>query len=129
MADEADPLDYWPGGGPKPDDRAPAAKPSGVVPVEFDTLLTQTTDPGAAQAVRLALENAGIAVFETSDGKVMDAQLKLLVRAADAERAGPIAAAVFARREKFKEFPRQQIPDYDKPSSPLMRPIGKRWPR
>ena len=126
MPDDAKPLDYWPGGGPTPDDQPPAARPNGVVPVEFDTLLTRTADTGAAQAIRLALENAGIAVFETSDGKAIDTQMKLLVRAADAEQAKPIAATVFARREKFKEFPRQQIPKDDVPSSILMIPIGKR---
>ena len=112
MGSANDPLDYRPKNAapidpadPNAIDNAPPP-PAAAVPTEFDTLLTTTTDHGAAQAIRLALETAGIDVFESNDGAHANRQMKLFIRSADSDRAAPMAASVFARREKFRSFPK-----------------------
>jgi hypothetical protein len=104
----ADPLDYR---NPRAADGrerigpvTPA--PRAVIPVEFDTLLTRTEDHAAVRAIENELGRAGIELFRSESGDPAKRSVELHVRAADFERAGPIAAEVFVRRKKIKSIPR-----------------------
>ena len=45
--------------------QVPGRQPGGPIPIEFDTLLTQTADHAAARAVETELKRHGIAFFRT----------------------------------------------------------------
>ena len=101
------PLEYRNASGPQRDDadRTPRA-PRAVIPLEFDTVITTTKDPGGAGAVEHQLRRERIPVYRTHDGPVVDQTIELIVRAQDKDRASQIASDVFARRQKLKSFPR-----------------------
>src|SRR3954469_18062125 len=92
-----------------PQQKEPAHKPKGprgVIPIEFDVVVTHTKDTGGASAVEQQLHREKIPVFRTHEGPAIDQTIELLVRAEDRERAIKVAADVFARRQKIKAFPR-----------------------
>ena len=100
-------LDYR---GAKPSEKDEADRrpkgPRAVIPVEFDTVITTTQDPGGAAAVEQQLRREHIPVHRTHEGPVVDQTIELIVRAQDGARAMKVAADVFARRQKLKSFPR-----------------------
>ena len=101
------PLDYR-GVKPSPQEeqeRRPKG-PRAVIPVEFDSVITTTQDPGGASAVEQQLRRENIPVHRTHEGPIVDQTIELIVRAQDRERAVKVAADVFARRQKLKSFPR-----------------------
>jgi hypothetical protein len=109
----SDPIEYWnPNGRSEPapaDPRyAPAAagRPLKAVPVEFDSLLTRTTELAAAQAIVNALTKLGIPFHQADDGRIADREILLYVRSTDQTRAATLAAEIFVRRKKIRSFPR-----------------------
>jgi hypothetical protein len=100
------PLDYRNARGVENDYERTARGPRSVIPIEFDTVITTTKDPGGAGAVEQQLRRERIPVYRTHDGPVVDQTIELIVRAQDRDRAIQIASDVFARRQKLKSFPR-----------------------
>lgn len=114
----SDPIDYF---NPKTVD-SNAEKPARVepitaVPAEFDCQLTTTTDHAAARAIMTALEKLNIDVFQASDGDVARRHLSLHVRESDRVAAAPVAAEIFARRQKVKTLLPKKPTDIEVPFS------------
>jgi hypothetical protein len=109
-----EPLNYRNAAFPdrRPPSESPPAPggPRAAIPIEFDTLLTRSTDQAAVAAIETALTQGRIAFFRTDDVTEAVRPAELYIRAADRERAAPIACEVFVRRKKFKAFPRVQLP-------------------
>ena len=108
----ADPLDYF---NPVPPDRRRpiqfGPRPKTAVPVEFDVLLTRTTDHGGARAVEVELERQGVPFFRTGSGELAGGVVELHVRSADHAFAAQLAAMVFARRKRLNQIdPRKPLP-------------------
>ena len=106
------PLDYRNPNADDPpgsDDR-PEPGPRPAIPVEFDVVLTRSTDHAAVTAIGEALARAGIRSFTSSGSGNHSGWSEIYVRAADRERAAPIASHLFARRERIKSLPRQDVP-------------------
>lgn len=106
------PLDYR---NPNADDRSgsddrPEPGPRAAIPVEFDFLLTRSTDHAGAAAIGGALTRAGIRSFASSGRGSDYGWTEIYIRATDRERAEPIASHLFARRERLKSLPRQDVP-------------------
>jgi hypothetical protein len=94
-----EPLNYFaPGGGDSIDARERRAF---AIPVEFDALLTRTSDHAAARAVEAELSRQGIAFFRTETAGHSDRGVELHVRSADHVRAAQLAAMIFARRQRL----------------------------
>jgi hypothetical protein len=110
-----EPLDYFnpmkreepePSGTTRNEERAQAP-----VPVEFDVLLTESSEHAAVRAIVNALQRAKIAHHLAASGDDLAARvLRLYVRSADRERAAEMAGRIFATRKKLKSFPRPQMP-------------------
>lgn len=111
----ADPLEYEsrdrrPTAEPVSDDVAPPEAPPAVaVPAEFDHCLTRSDDHGGVAAIEAALRARRIPCFRADGGGYAKRQIALHIRGQDAAAAGPIAAQIFARRQKLRSFPRQQV--------------------
>ncbi len=116
-----DPLDYRNPrntGADEPGDRRPPP-PRTVIPVEFDTLLTRTDDHAAARAIENELLRLRIPLVRSEDATPARRNVEIHVRAADFERAGPVAAEVFVRRKKIKAILRPKpIDDFRPPGPP-----------
>ena len=107
------PLDYY---NPlKPEDatsRRPPGPAPEPVPIEFDTLLTQTADHAAVRAVEVELARHGIPFFRTEGAGRTDRPIELHVRGDDFQRASELAATIFARRKRLNAIaPRRKPPD------------------
>lgn len=103
----AEPLNYHNARGPE-QLRSPA--PRAAVPVEFDTLLTRTSDLAAASAIENLLIAQKIALHRSDDGRSVHRVVDLYVHAADQAQAGELAAAIFVRRKKLRSFAPVYIP-------------------
>lgn len=102
----AEPLDYR---NPRNTNNAPSypvpAHPVTAIPLEFDLLLTQTQDLAAARAIEVELGKKKIGVFRHERGGAVGRDVELYIRAADRDRAAPIAKQIFYRRKRIKSFP------------------------
>lgn len=104
------PMDYYnPLARPEPAEPAPAAPPGpkAVVPLEFDTVLTHSSDHPAVAAIEAAMRIQQIPTHRVTDGQIVGGQVfggqvTLYVRAQDYAVAAPVAAAVFVRRQRVK---------------------------
>lgn len=90
--------------------------PLTAVPEAFDYQLTVTADHAAARAIVTALVRLDIDVFQGNDGNVLNRQLTLHIRGADREAAAPVAAEIFARRQKVKTLLPKKKPEPDTPA-------------
>ena len=84
--------------------------PKAAVPVEFDTLLTQTKDHAAVRAIISALRKLKIEAFRSTHGKRVGAEAALAVRAADMPKASVVAAEISVRRKKINAITRIEQP-------------------
>jgi hypothetical protein len=113
-----EPLDYFTPrrpGQPDPPERGESA-PS-AIPIEFDTLLTQTPDHAAARAIEAELTRQGIPFFRTEGAGRARRLIELHVRSADHVRASQLAAATFARRQRLDKISPRRPPPKDEPPS------------
>lgn len=107
----SEPLDYF---NPLAPDRS--EKPAGpggqpgrrAIPVEFDTLLTQSQDHAAVRAVEVALGAVGITCFRSEGAGTTERPVELHVRGGDAVRASQIASELFARRRRVEQLLRHR---------------------
>jgi hypothetical protein len=121
------PLNYR---NPKPADAEPSppkAVVSTAVPVEFDMLLIRTEDHAAVSAIEKALARKRIACFGGEEGSAARRETALYVRPADRDRAFEVAGEIFARRHKFRSYPRQQAPPDSEGLNRRIDPISV-WP-
>ena len=94
------PLDYFTPG--RRDEPAGPREPhAAAIPVEFDVLLTHTSDHAAARAVEAELARHGIDFFRAESAGHSQRGVELHVRSADHPRAAPLAAMIFARRQRL----------------------------
>ena len=104
----AQPLDYRNAKGPQeraaPVPARPIERVRAPIPVEFDKLLTRSSDHAAVGAIAEALDRRKIAVFRSNDAQT--GEWELYVRAADHNRAALIAGRIFVVRKKVKAFPK-----------------------
>ncbi|HEX4795323.1 MAG TPA: hypothetical protein VH370_16120 [Humisphaera sp.] len=104
----AHPLNYRNAKGPQEREQPVPAQPiqrvRAPIPVEFDALLTRSSDHAAVGAITEALERKKIAVFRSNDAQ--SGEWELYVRAADHNRAAMIAGRIFVVRKKVKAFPK-----------------------
>jgi hypothetical protein len=109
----SEPLDYFNplGKGERPRRRRQAP----AIPVEFDAVLTRTTDHAGAHAVEVELGRQGVACFRVGGGELSGATVELHVRSADHAFASQLAAMVFARRQRLNRIDPRLPP----PRSPL----------
>lgn len=102
----AEPLDYR---NPRNTNNAPGfgvpAQPVTVIPLEFELLLTRTQDLAAARAIEVELARKKIDVFRHDRGGAEARDIELYIRAADRDRAAPVARQIFFRRKRIKSFP------------------------
>src|SRR5882724_5578890 len=98
----AQPLDYRNAKGPQvraaPIPVQPVERVRAPIPVEFDALLTRSSDHAAVGAIAEALERRKIAVFRSNDAQ--SGEWELYTRAADHNRAALIAGRIFVVRKK-----------------------------
>ena len=110
----AEPLEYFT---PKsrdtrPADRAPEP-PAAAIPVEFDAVLTRTGELAAVRAVERELARHGIRFFRTEGPGTADRLIELHVASADEPRAAPLAAMIFARRQRLNRIAPRPTPPRD----------------
>jgi len=102
----AEPLDYR---NPRNSNAAPGypvpAQPVAAIPLEFELLLTRTQDLAAARAIEVELARKKIDVFRHDRGGDKGQDVELYIRAADRDRAAPVARQIFFRRKRIKSFP------------------------
>jgi hypothetical protein len=106
----AEPLEYF---NPKePEERSPADRRlAAAIPIEFDVLLTQSDEHAAVRAVETELRRHQILYFRAEGGARASRGVELHVRSADRDRAGQLAAMIFARRKRLDQaFPRPKPP-------------------
>ena len=101
----AKPLDYWNPKTPLNPTRAADDRCQNAIPAEFDTLLSHTGDHAATGAIVAALRRVGIEAFSTDDGKLVNRQTELHVRAVDWQKASVIASRIFVSRKLLKSSP------------------------
>jgi hypothetical protein len=94
------PLEYFtPGRRDEP--AGPREERAAAIPVEFDALLTHTSDHAAARAVEAELLRHGIDFFRSDVAGHGRHGVELHVHSADYVRAAPLAAMIFARRQRL----------------------------
>lgn len=110
------PLDYR---NPKPQPKPVTEKTrtQTVIPIEFDTLLTRTSDHPAAREIQAELLRNKIEFHVAHDGARVKRIIELYIRVADQERACGIAASIFARRKKLQAFAPRNSPADNGPFS------------
>jgi hypothetical protein len=112
------PLDYFtPGPWEEPAD--PRDRQASAIPVEFDALLTQTSDHAAARAVEAELSRHGVAFFRSEAAGHSRRGVELHVRSSDHARASQLAAMIFARRQRLDRIaprPKRVMADRLKPA-------------
>lgn len=110
------PIDYFsPLARPEPATALPETpKPAAVVPMEFDTVLTHSADHGAVAAIETALRAKHIPAYRADDGQLAGREITLYVRGEDHPTAGPIAAGIFARRQRVKAMEPPKLTAADK---------------
>src|SRR5688500_8060677 len=109
----AEPLEYFTPA--SRDQRPPPAAeprdpPAAAIPVEFDALLSQTSDHAAARAVEAELRRHGIDFFRREGAAVTTRGVELHVRSADHARAAQLAAMIFARRKRLDQISPRRKP-------------------
>jgi hypothetical protein len=116
----AEPLDYFtPGRGEQAspaDQRGTHAAP---IPIEFDAILTHTSDHAAARAVEAELARHGIAFFRSEVAGSGRHGVELHVRSSDHTHASQLAAMIFARRRRLDRIaprPKRVMADRLKPA-------------
>src|SRR3954469_4180490 len=102
----AEPLDYRNAQSPQLPEPALPLAPRAAIPVEFDSIVTRTTDLAAARAIEDQLARDEVEIFRAEDGEGAGASVVLLARAQDLEKAKGVAEAIFARRRKLRSFGR-----------------------
>jgi len=94
------PLEYFtPGRRDEPAE--PREGRAAAIPVEFDALLTHTSDHAAARAVEAELARHRIDFFRAEGAGESRRGVELHVRSADHPRAAQLAAMIFARRQRL----------------------------
>ena len=108
-----EPLDYFnpmpPHRGHRPERRE---RPAAAIPVEFEAVLTRTTDVAGARAVEAELTRQQVRFFTTATGGFEPGGVvEIRVRAPDHAYASQLAAMVFARRKRLDQIdPRRPAP-------------------
>ena len=110
------PIDYFsPLARPEPTTALPETpRPAIVVPMEFDTVLTHSADHGAVAAIETALRAKHIPTHRADDGQLVGREITLYVRGVDQAVAAPVAAAIFARRQRVKAMEPPKVTAVDK---------------
>ena len=106
-----DPLDYF---NPRaPEAPTPAERLAAAIPIEFDTMITHSEDHPAVRAIEAELRRHGIPFYRAEGGALARRGVELHVRAADKDRAAPLAAMIFARRLRLDKASPRVLPPRD----------------
>jgi hypothetical protein len=101
-----EPLDYRNAKAPDPVEPAKPPAPREAIPIEFDAIVTRTTDLAGARAIEDQLERDGVEVFRAEDTGATAEAVVLLVRGCDLPHATQVANIIFTRRRKLKSLRR-----------------------